>query len=249
MDQPETGKRQPAINAPGIVIAGIVSFVAVHLYRNWLDYDALVNFLLTYAFFPARYGGGADLTGISFPGGIAGDTWTFVTYVFIHADWSHLIVNSIWMLAFGSAVARRMPAGSFVVFSLLCGGLGATATLFYHWGELVPVVGASAAVSGQMAGAVRLIYAEPSSPFSMTADMTTRRPATIPELFRNPRALLFLGIWAVINYVFGVGAVLIGPEAGTIAWEAHLGGFAAGLFLFGLFDRHGGNAERSEETY
>ncbi len=246
MEEPETGKHQPAINAPGIIIAGILFFVVVHLYRNWLENDALVDFLLTFAFFPARYGGGADLNGISFPGGIAGDVWTFFTYAVVHADWSHLIINSIWMLAFGSAVAKRMPAMSFVVFSLLCGALGATATLFVHWGELVPVVGASAAVSGQMAAAVRLIYAESSSPFSMTADMATRKPASISELFRNPRALLFLGVWIVINYVFGVGAVLIGPEAGTIAWEAHLGGFAAGLFLFGLFDRGG---RQLTETY
>ena len=53
---------------------------------------------------------------------------------------------------------------------------------------------------------------------------------------RNPRVLAFLGIWFGVNIIFGMGSVAIGAEPGSIAWQAHIGGFVAGLVLFSLFD-------------
>ena len=81
----------------------------------------------------------------------------------VHAGWVHLVVNVLWMLAFGSAVARRVGDRKFVVFSVMCGVAGAVTHLVCHFGEMAPVVGASAAISGQMAGALRFIFtAQPS---------------------------------------------------------------------------------------
>ena len=70
------------------------------------------------------------------------------------------------------------------------------------------------------------------------ADATYRVPAaTLPATLRDPRFLLFLGVWLGLNALFGLGAISFGTEAGQeIAWQAHVGGFFAGLFLFDAFD-------------
>ena len=66
---------------------------------------------------------------------------------------------------------------------------------------------------------------------------THNAPLTIAQTFSNSRTLIFVAVWLGLNLVFGVGIVPVtGAEAG-IAWEAHIGGLLAGLFLFGLFDR------------
>ena len=53
----------------------------------------------------------------------------------------------------------------------------------------------------------------------------------------NPRVLAFIGVWFGVNLIFGISGVGSGVASGAIAWDAHLGGFAAGLLLFSLFDR------------
>jgi membrane associated rhomboid family serine protease len=56
------------------------------------------------------------------------------------------------------------------------------------------------------------------------------------QVLRNPQVLIFLAVWFLINLGFGIGSVpeLVGEA--TIAWEAHIGGFLAGLLLFSFFD-------------
>jgi membrane associated rhomboid family serine protease len=53
---------------------------------------------------------------------------------------------------------------------------------------------------------------------------------------RDGRVLAFLAVWFGLNIVFGLGAIGIGTEGATVAWQAHIGGFFAGLLLFSLFD-------------
>ena len=57
------------------------------------------------------------------------------------------------------------------------------------------------------------------------------------QLWRNSRAMLFIGIWFATNILFGAGLVPILGEETSVAWEAHIGGFLVGLLLFPLFDR------------
>ncbi|MGI9412105.1 MAG: rhomboid family intramembrane serine protease [Hyphomicrobiales bacterium] len=229
---------QKAINAPSVVLAMIGVFVAIHLYRGYLNGIEDLRVILTFGFIPARYlsyeGGAAALL----PGGAAAEVWTFVTYSFLHADWLHLAVNSFWMLAFGSVVARRMGASQFVLFSLLCAAAGAALHLYLYWGEMVPMIGASAAISGQMAGAVRFIFARPANLFQASRmDPAHLRAESLVQVMRNPRALIFLAVWMALNVFFGISSKAIPGVDDRIAWEAHLGGFLAGLILFGVFDR------------
>ena len=53
---------------------------------------------------------------------------------------------------------------------------------------------------------------------------------------RNPRVLAFVGVWFGLNLLFGIGSFAIVGVDQSIAWEAHFGGFFAGLLLFSLFD-------------
>ena len=69
-------------------------------------------------------------------------------------------------------------------------------------------------------------------------------------MLRDPRILAFLAVWFGVNFIFGVGAVSMPGTEGTVAWQAHVGGFLAGLLGFSLFDpvRHAGADESSPIT-
>lgn len=226
---------QPMFNVPRSVLIALALIVIVHIVRVvLLSEEAGLRLLLALAFIPARYAGMAP----ALPGGELADYSSFVTYMFVHADALHLIVNGVWMLAFGSAVAQRIGDLRFAVFSLLCGVAGVVLHLVLHFGELIPVVGASAAISGQMAGAIRFLFS--ASGYGFGGDVRAVRNVPLAPIWttlQNPRILAFLAIWAGINFLFGSGMVQLGGVEGGIAWEAHFGGFAAGLLTFGLFDR------------
>jgi membrane associated rhomboid family serine protease len=144
-----------------------------------------------------------------------------------------------------AAVARRVGDLKFLYFSVLCGVAGAFTHLAFHFGDMAPVVGASAAISGQMAGALRFIFKAQRLPGERTPDFIHAPLMSLGQTLRDQRILLFLVFWVGINAYFGLSAVKIAGQEGGIAWEAHIGGFVCGLLLFGLFDK-GGAA--SEET-
>jgi membrane associated rhomboid family serine protease len=225
--------RQPALNIPAGVVATALLLILVHLVRISLPAEQGFDLLLALAFIPARYAG-------SVPGLTGGDlsaVTSFVTYMLVHGDWTHLTVNTVWMLAFGSAVARRIGSLRFFLFSALCGIAGALVHLVLHFGEAVPVVGASAAISGQMAGAVRFMFGAGRAGASLPRDLSAVPLAGVGETLANPRFLLFLGVWVALNILFGLGGMQLDGSGGSIAWEAHIGGFVCGLLVFGTFDR------------
>lgn len=234
-------KNPGPLNAPSIVLVLLGMFAAVHLYVAFLDTDGWFALLVRFAFIPARYGGAAAHL-LDFPGGLPGDIWTFVSYMFLHADLTHVLVNGFWLLAFGSLLARRFSTAGFLMFSLACGVGGALAHLLFNWGMAVPMIGASAAISGQMAAAVRFIFSSPSGMAGAlrAGDRIASLPALpLTTLFRIPQVLIFLGVWLGINLFFGLGAVGL-PGMGDVAWEAHIGGFLVGLLGFDWFDRRFG---------
>lgn len=225
---------------PGVVIVTIAALVLVHVIRTWFlsdDQDTL--FLLTFAFIPARYGALAGGFPGGFPGGFGAELWTFFTYAFIHADLMHLGLNLAWLLPFGTALARRFGAWRYCIFMLVMAAIGALAHLVSHIGAMEPVIGASAAISGAMAAAMRFVLQE-RGPLALWRDgeQAYRVPAaSLAATLRNPTFLLFLAVWLGLNLLFGLGSISFGTEAGQqIAWQAHVGGFLAGLLLFPVFD-------------
>src|SRR6266508_7023254 len=119
-------------NVPAVVIAPIAACVLVHVVRAYvLSSDEDIEFLLTFAFIPARYDSSFVLEG-GFPGGWGADIWTFFTYAFIHGDITHLGVNLVWLLPFGTAVARRFGTVRFAAFFAVTAAAGAGAHLATH---------------------------------------------------------------------------------------------------------------------
>ena len=224
--------KQPMFNIPTSVVIAALALVALHIVRVSLPADAGFTMLLALAFIPGRYAGPTP----DLPGGEWGDVTSFITYMFVHDDVTHLAINTIWMLAFGSAVAKRIGDFRFVTFSLLCGIAGVLVHLALHFGELVPVVGASAAISGQMAGAIRFMFGSSRAIVPLPQNLATVPLAGIGETLTNPRFLIFLGVWVALNLLFGLGGFQLNGSGGGIAWEAHIGGFVCGLFAFGIFD-------------
>lgn len=236
---PEPGGREPMLRIPAVVAGLIALFAAIHAARVLLlSDDAYVELLLTFAFLPVRYLP-AETLGGTLPGGLAADAWTFVTYAFLHGDVMHLAVNSLWLAVFGSALARRFGTTRFLVFSAVAAAAGAGLHLALHFGEMIPMVGASAAISAHMAAAARFVF-EPGGPLGsirLPDDRAYRLPAVpLSRALANPRVLTFLAVWFGLNLLFGLGSVQLAGQSGSIAWEAHVGGFLAGLLLFALFD-------------
>ena len=231
-------KREPLFNIPRVVVAVLAVMALIHALRTYaLSEQQDIEFLLNFAFIPARYDNSAVLGG-ALPGGGA-DVWSFVTYAFIHADWTHFGVNAVWLLPFGSAVARRFGPARFIVFFLVTAAAGAALHLATHAGEPFPMIGASASISGTMAAAMRFAF-QRGGPLSLlrgAEDDAYRVPAIpLSGVLRDPRVVIFLAAWFGINILFGLGSLPITGNEQPVAWQAHIGGFMAGLLLFSWFD-------------
>jgi len=109
--------------------------------------------------------------------------------------------------------------------------------------DFSPLIGASAADSGLMAAATRFVF-QPGAPLggprglplsAIEADDEQPVPP-LRELFGQRRAVVFIVVWMTTNFVFGAGAQALGASEAPVAWIAHVGGFAAGLLAFPLFD-------------
>ena len=127
----------------------------------------------------------------------------------------------------------------FYLFLAVTATGGALAHLITHAHEIAPMMGASAAISGAMAAATRFAFTTGSF-LSMRrgdADDAARVPALpLARALRNPRVIIFLVVWFGINFAFGIGSIGVTGDDQNVAWQAHIGGFLAGLFLFSAFD-------------
>jgi membrane associated rhomboid family serine protease len=233
---PPAPPREPILTLPGALTAYVLLLGVIHL-RVLLPPD-LENWTIdVFGFIPKRYD--STLLAIEFPGGDGAKVWTFVTYSLLHANLSHIGFNVLWLLPFGSALARRFGAVRFFLFMAMTAAAGALAHLVTHEHAVAPMIGASASVSGTMAAAIRFAFVRGSFlSFSRgDADAAAQVPAlSLMHALRDRRVLGFLGVWFGVNIIFGVGSIAIGADGASVAWQAHIGGFLAGLMLFSLFD-------------
>jgi membrane associated rhomboid family serine protease len=232
-------KREPLFNIPPVIVAVLALLALIHAVRMLLlTDDQDIVFLRSFAFIPARYDTSVVLGG-ALPGGAGAEVWSFVTYSLIHADWTHLGVNAVWLLPFGSAVARRFGALRFLAFFAVTSAAGAALHLATHAGEPFPMIGASAAISGAMAAAMRFAF-QRGGPLGLLrgADEQAYRVPAVPltGVLSDARVLIFVAVWFGINILFGLGSLPITGSEQTVAWQAHIGGFLAGLLLFSWFD-------------
>ncbi len=236
---PVNRSSEPIFNVPPVVTVMILIMGMIHAVRVLVLSPANDRLVLAmFAFIPARYDA-AVLGDGGYPGGIAAEVYTFVTYALLHGDWSHIGLNAVWFLAFGTPVARRFGALRFLIFFAVAAVAGALAHLMTFGGELAPMVGASAAISGYMAAAMRFAF-QGGGPLDLLRRHEPdayRVPAPpLAATLRDPRIIAFLVVWFGLNILFGVGTLSIGEGDAPIAWQAHIGGFLTGLLLFAAFD-------------
>jgi membrane associated rhomboid family serine protease len=246
------------LNVPPVVTATIAVLGLVHALRGLvLTPSGDLQFIALFAFIPARYDP-AWLAQSGIPGGWGAQIWTFVTYALIHGDLTHLGLNTVWLLAFGSAVARRFGPLRFLAFFAVTAAAGAAMHLATHPGDGWPMVGASAAISGFMAAAIRFVF-QAGGPLGLLGGSRGQAYATpaapLWVTLRDPRVIAFLAVWFGLNILFGLVSLPLTDDQQSVAWQAHIGGFIAGLILFPLFDPvsrirtgHGGAGGSDRET-
>jgi membrane associated rhomboid family serine protease len=231
--------RERIFNVPAAVLLTAAAICLVHaVFTLVLTNEQTNEALLVFAFIPARYDFSV-LTSEPWWIGWGPAVWTFVTYAFIHGDLNHLFFNLIWLLAFGTPVARRFGSLRFVMLFLVTAVAGAAAHLAIHFGDNSPVIGASAAISGSMAAAMRFAF-QRGGPLGALrgGDAQAYQVPAVPlsKILRDPRVLAFLVVWFGLNLLFGMGTIAMPGMEQNIAWEAHIGGFLAGLIGFSAFD-------------
>ena len=233
---PTPSTRQPAFNLPAVVTGLVAILIALHAGRVLLlDQAATEQLIVNFAFIPVRETEPALFaTVVSWLPGAR--IWTFLTYAFIHGSWGHVLLNAVWLVAFGAPVGWRFGTVRFLLYAAVGAIAGAALHMVFNWYDPTPVVGASAAISALMAGACRFAFTSGGPMWSMYGPAAYRRPAaSLLEIARDRRVIAFIAVWFGINLIFGLtgGA---GLSSGAIAWEAHIGGFLAGLLLFRWFD-------------
>jgi membrane associated rhomboid family serine protease len=201
----------PSRTVPFFTIAFIVLNSLAFLFELSMSDPALEDFLRAFGVVPADF------------------LWpTLFTSMFLHGGWLHFLGNMLYLWIFGDNVEDRLGHFRYVIFYLLCGAAAALAHVFINPHSALPTIGASGAIAGVM-GAYFVLYPH------------SRVLALVPlfifwEIIEVP-AILFLGVWFVMQFFSGVGSIAIeaGVETGGVAFWAHVAGFLAGVAAVFVF--------------
>lgn len=202
---------------------GIIALNALAFFHELLlGPGEMEAFFRRYGIVPVRY---SDAR-IAAHFGLAEQVIPFFTSMFLHGGWLHLLGNlwSLWI--FGDNVEDWFGHVGFAVFYVFCGVASGLMHLAFNWGSSLPTIGASGAIAGVM-GAYFLLFPR--------ARVVTLVPIFLFVTFVELPAVVFLGLWFLLQFLSGTAAAA-SATAGGIAWWAHIGGFAAGavtVFLLG----------------
>jgi membrane associated rhomboid family serine protease len=212
----------PTRNFPIMTIILIAVNVLVFIYELILG-PQLEGFVQSWAIIPYEITHGVDLP----PASIQPIYLTLITAMFLHGGFVHIAGNMLFLWIFGNNIEDAMGSLRFLVFYLLCGLAAAFAQIAVGPNSDIPNIGASGAIAGVL-GAYLLLFPRAEVQTLVFLGFFVR-------LVRLP-ALLFLGLWFVLQLFSGVAG--LGMEAtGGVAWFAHIGGFIAGIVLINLFRR------------
>jgi len=151
---------------------------------------------------------------------------TPITSMFLHGGILHLAGNMLYLWIFGNNIEDAMGHARFIVFYLLCGIAAVFAQALPDTSSTIPMIGASGAISGVL-GAYLLLYPH------------ARVLVLIPLGFflhtMRLKAGIVLGIWFAMQVI----SSLASGDGPGVAWNAHIGGFVAGIVLLPIFKRRG----------
>src|SRR6266536_1038611 len=176
------------------------------------------TFIATWTFTPAQ------LTAFFHGSGSFQSVLTIFTSMFMHASFSHLFGNMLFLWVFGQAIENAFGSRPYTTFYLVCGVAAKMAQYFVDPSSTVPNLGASGAIAGVMGAYLALYPASTIDLFVWPLSLFTHRNIRVP-------AWLMLGLWFAVQVISGVSG-LNGPSAaGGVAFFAHIGGFITGLVL------------------
>jgi membrane associated rhomboid family serine protease len=198
----------------------IATNAVVFLFEVSLSPSELNEFLYSFALVPARYfDSGMFDSSLSLT-----DYLPFVSNMFLHGGWLHLIVNMWTLWLFGRAVEDQLGSGRYLAFYFACGILASVTYAVLNPNSTVPALGASGAIAGILGCYMRFF------PFSRIVVLI---PILFIPLFFEVPAMLFAGLWFLFQTLGAVVDWSTPLASGGIAWWAHIGGFIAGVILAG----------------
>lgn len=212
----------PCHSRPIVTWSLIVICVSIFTAMQLMSYELSYRLVNLYGMVPLRYSNPvwANYHHLPFDGYLS-----FVTSLFLHGNWMHLIVNMLFMWIFADNVEDRMGRIPFLAYYLVC-GLFATYLQWYFDPNLdIPVVGASGPLAGVL-GAYFFLY-----PMARVVLM----PIPFVPFLVNVPAIAFLGLWIIIQLHEATTSVVFKGGTADVAWWAHLGGFIAGIILYRFF--------------
>ncbi|RJQ67360.1 MAG: rhomboid family intramembrane serine protease [Desulfobacteraceae bacterium] len=208
----------PSRNVPvvnhALIAINVVVFMVEMMQGRTLD-----RFIFTYGLVPARY----TVEGLAGHFSFAQQIFAWISFMFLHGGFLHLLGNMWSLHIFGDNVEDRLGPLRYLVFYLLCGITSGISHLILNAASTAPTIGASGAIAGVM-GAYFLLHP--------TSRILTLIPILFIPWFVEIPAFFFLGFWFLMQFF---SATASGGTAGGIAWWAHIGGFVFGMFFLKLF--------------
>jgi membrane associated rhomboid family serine protease len=145
--------------------------------------------------------------------------FNFLSSMFMHGGFSHIFGNMLFLWVFGDNLENLIGHVRYAAFYLVCGFAAAAAQIALGPDSIIPMLGASGAISGVLGGYLLLF------PKRQVRAIIFNFMTTVP-------AFVALGIWIVYQIVVGY---LTPSGTGGVAYAAHIGGFIAGLLLIKVF--------------
>ena len=216
---------------PYINLAIIAINIVVFLYQ-------LVdpNFTNGYSAVPAEITSGKDIVGqfsVVAPDGTSVvideapgpmPIWlTLLTSIFMHGGWLHIGGNMLFLFIFGDNIERAYGHIKYAVFYLVCGIIASLAHVLSQPDSIIPSLGASGAISGVLA-AYLVLFPTNRVKVLLTLGFVLLRPIMVP-------AVVMIGLWALLQFVNGLGAIAVSEQTSGVAYWAHIGGFIAGAVI------------------
>jgi membrane associated rhomboid family serine protease len=220
----------PRIGFPWMTWALIILNGIVFVFEMSIPHDVLEGVLYLFGLVPAR---------MAYPRQ-ALSYLPFLSNMFLHGGWLHIIGNMWFLHIFGPSVEDRMGPVRFLIFYLLAGIVAGITFFLFAIHSRVPVIGASGAIAGVM-GAYMVMFPN--------AKILTLIPILFIPFFIEVPAFFYIGFWFFLQLISGTLSLSSTEVGGGIAWWGHVGGFAAGMILLPLFKKHSFRKHFPDETY
>lgn len=190
------------------------------------------SFSYAYSLVPREITTGIDITGVQVIRDSLGNTgqvphyatplpvyFNFLSSMFMHGDIMHIVGNMMFLFVFGDNLENLLGHVRYAVFYIVCGLAAAAAQIVMDTDSIIPMLGASGAISGVLGGYILLF------PQRQVRALIFSFLTTVP-------AFVALGIWIAYQLITGY---LTPAGTGGVAYAAHIGGFIAGLALVKVF--------------